>query len=131
VGSGRQKNSEKIAPEAEKLSLEAQLLRRQLSPQGVMLSWLQATSVPVALLGAILAFFVGFGQLRQGADNQADNRLDQALTRLASQRPDERMTGVSGLNLFAMDGTELLQTRALMPFPWRQTNGFRAPLWMR
>jgi hypothetical protein len=49
---GGQQNTEKAALETEKLTLEKRLLQRQLSRQGLVLSWLQATSVPVALLGA-------------------------------------------------------------------------------
>ena len=111
---GTEQTPEKPSPETNKLLLEAELLRRQLSPRGALMAWLQAASVPVALLGAILAFFVGFGQLRQGGDNQAADRFDKALTRLASERPDERMTGVSGLNLFLSDGNSLLQNQALL-----------------
>jgi Pentapeptide repeats (8 copies) len=111
--SDSQQNAEKSAFEAAKLSLETRLLQRQLSVSGLLMGWLQAASVPVALVGAILAFFVGFGQLRQGADNQAAERFDKALTRLASQRPDERMTGVSGLDLFLRDDNPLLQKQAL------------------
>jgi hypothetical protein len=78
------------------------------------MAWLQAASVPVALLGAILAFFVGFRQLRQGAESQVAGRFDKALTRLASTEPNERMTGVSGLELFLYDdGSPLLQKQAL------------------
>jgi hypothetical protein len=110
---GSQPNTEKSVLETEKLSLEKRLLEHQLSVQGLLMAWLRATSVPVALLGAILAFFVGFSQLRQGADNQAADRFDKALTRLASSRPDERMTGVSGLELFLNDGSPLLQKQAL------------------
>ena len=106
-------NATKDKLETEKLLLETQSLQRQLSVRGVLLAWLQAASVPVALLGAILAFFVGFGQLRQGADSQAADRFDKALTRLASERPDERMTGVSGLNLFLNDASSPLQSQAL------------------
>ena len=108
-----QQNAEKSALETGKLSLEKRLLQRQLSVQGLLMAWLQAGSVLVALFGAILVFVVGFGQLRQGADNQAADRFDKALTRLASERADERMTGVSGLELFLSDGSPLLQKQAL------------------
>lgn len=108
-----QENAEKTALETEKLSLEKRLLQRQLSAQGLLMAWLQAASVPAALFGAILAFFVGFSQLRQGSENQAADRFDKALTRLASTRPEERVTGVSGLQLFLRDGNVLLQNQAL------------------
>jgi uncharacterized protein YjbI with pentapeptide repeats len=110
---GDEESKEKSALETDKLALEKRLLERQLSVPGLMMAWLQAASVPVALLGAILAFFVGFGQLRQGAENQAADRFDKALTRLASKRQDERMTGVSGLQLFLSDSDQLLQKQAL------------------
>src|SRR6267154_5775881 len=99
------KSTEKVLLEAAKISLELQLLRRQLSPQGLLMAWLQAASVPVALRGAILVFFVGYGQLRQSADNQAADRFDKALSRLASTRTEERVTGVSGLE-FSLTGRD-------------------------
>lgn len=108
-----QEDTEKSAIEKEKTALEKRLLQRQLSVQGHLMAWLQATSVPVALLGAVLAFFVGFGQLRQGAENQEADRFDKALTRLASTRPNERITGVSGLQLFLSARNPLLQQEAL------------------
>src|ERR1700739_3835150 len=108
-----QQDADKEAIAAEKLLLEKRLLQRQLSTQGTLITWLQAASVPVALLGAILAFFVGFGQLRLGADNQAAERFDKALARLASERSDERLTGVSGLNLFLDDRSPQFQRQAL------------------
>lgn len=108
-----QLDAEKETLETEKLLLEKRVLQSQLSVSGQVLAWLQAASVPVALLGAILAFFVGFGQLRQGADSQAADRFDKALTRLASERSDERMAGVSGLNLFLNDSNSPLQSQAL------------------
>lgn len=110
---GSEQNAEKTALECEKLALEKQLLQRQLSVQGLLMAWVQAAAVPVALLGAILAFFVGFGQLRQSEDNQVADRFDKALTRLASRRPEERMTGVSGLELFLSNSNASLQKQAL------------------
>jgi hypothetical protein len=56
---------------------------------------------------------VGFGQLRLGAENEAADRFDKTLTRLASKHPEERMTGVSGLQLFLNDRNPLLQKQAL------------------
>jgi uncharacterized protein YjbI with pentapeptide repeats len=98
--------------EVEKLALERKALERQLSLQGVLINWLQVASVPVALLGAVLAFFIGYGQLRQGQDTQVSERFDRALTHLASDKWQERMAGVSGLELFFYDNTPL-QKQAL------------------
>jgi len=110
---GNRESTTKDSLETRKLLLETRLIERQMSAPGILMAWLQVASVPVALLGAILAFFVGFGQLRQGADNLAAERFDKALSRLASARPDERMTGVSGLQLFLSDTNPLLQKQAL------------------
>jgi hypothetical protein len=97
----------------QKLSLEQRLLTRQLSLQGLLIEWLKAAAVPVTLLGAITAFFIGFGQLRQNAENQTAERFDKSLTRLASERADERMTGVSGLQLFLRARDSSLQEQTL------------------
>jgi len=111
---GTQRNLEKTALEVEKLALEKRLLQRQLSRQGLLMAWLQSAAVPAALVGASVAFFVGFSQLQQGAHNQAADRFDKALTRLASTRPDERMTGISGLEFTLGDrNNPLLQKQAL------------------
>jgi hypothetical protein len=88
-------------------------LTRQLSLQGLLIEWLKAAAVPVTLLGAITAFFIGFGQLHQNAENQAAERFDKSLTRLASERADERMTGVSGLQLFLHARDSSLQEQTL------------------
>lgn len=99
--------------EIQKLLLEQRLLVRQLSLQGLLIEWLKAAAVPVTLLGAILAFFIGFGQLRQTSENQVAERFDKSLTRLASERADERMTGVSGLQLFLHARDDTLQEQTL------------------
>jgi hypothetical protein len=88
-------------------------LARQLSLQGLLIEWLKAAAVPVTLLGAILAFFIGFGQLRQTSEYQVAERFDKALTRVASERADERMTGVSGLQIFLHGRDSSLQEQTL------------------
>jgi hypothetical protein len=47
MNSCSQQSTEKADLETKKLLLETQLLQHQLSLQGVLISWLQATSVPV------------------------------------------------------------------------------------
>jgi uncharacterized protein YjbI with pentapeptide repeats len=86
--------------EIEKLIRERKLLDRQLSTQGLLIEWLKAAAVPVTLLGAILAFYTGFGQLQQASRSQAADRFDKALTRLSGDRVEEKLTGISGLQLF-------------------------------
>jgi uncharacterized protein YjbI with pentapeptide repeats len=99
--------------ERRKLELETRSLTRQLSWQGTLIEWLKAAAVPVTLLGAILAFYVGFGQLRQSEQNRAADRFDKALTRLASKNPIERITGVSGLRLFLLGEDTTLHRSSL------------------
>lgn len=114
IGAGDQEGeAQKRELEMQKLSLEQRLLTRQLSLQGLLIEWLKAAAVPVTLLGAITAFFIGFGQLRQNAENQTAERFDKSLTRLASERADERMTGVSGLQLFLHARDTSLQEQTL------------------
>ncbi|HEX8165486.1 MAG TPA: pentapeptide repeat-containing protein [Beijerinckiaceae bacterium] len=99
--------------EERKLELETRSLARQLSWQGTLIDWLKAATVPVTLLGAILAFYVGFGQLRQSEQNRTADRFDKALTRLASKNPIERITGVSSLRLFLFDEDRSLHRSSL------------------
>jgi len=99
--------------EIRKLQLEGDLLARQLSRPGRFMEWLKATTVPATLVGALLAYWVGFGQLRQASETQAAERFDKALTRLASEKPDDRLIGVSGIQLFLNERGGLLQGEAL------------------
>jgi uncharacterized protein YjbI with pentapeptide repeats len=92
--------AQKQSLEIEKLLRERQLLDRQLSKQGLLIEWLKAAAVPVTLLGAILAFYTGFGQLQQASRNQTADRFDKALARLSGDRVEEKLTGISGLQLF-------------------------------
>jgi uncharacterized protein YjbI with pentapeptide repeats len=103
----------KLALEQQKLTLEHKSLARQLSLQGLLLEWLRAATVPAALLAAALTFYVGYGQLRQSEENRVADRFDKALARLASEKTNERMTGVSGLRLFLKDQNEFRQTAAI------------------
>lgn len=95
----------------DKLVLEQATLRRQLSRQGMLLEWLKAATVPVALIGVFVTFTLGIEQLRQAEqarraqaeqlqETRDDERFDKALSRLASQNAKERVTGISGLQLF-------------------------------
>lgn len=104
---------EKLQFELKKLKLETRSLARQLSWHGSLIEWLKASAVPVTLLGAVLAFYVGFGQLKQSEQNRVSDRFDKALARLASKNPVERITGVSGLRLFIVEGGGAWQSYAL------------------
>lgn len=103
----------KLALEQEKLQLEQQALTRSLSRQGWLMEWLKAGAVPVTLLGATLAFYVGFGQLQQTEENRVSDRFDKALTRLASDKQNERISGILQLRLFLKDEDPSRQTAAM------------------
>lgn len=91
---------EKTMLESEKLRLEQHLLRRQLSRTGLAMEWLKSATVPAAVLGAAITFYIGFGQIEQAEQNRSAERFDKALARLSSANVVERLTGVSGLRLF-------------------------------
>jgi hypothetical protein len=93
----------------EKLRFETRLLALQLSRSGRAMEWLKAASVPVANLGAAITLYVGFGQINQADENRSADRFDKALSRLASEKANERITGVSGLRLFVNDSKSSLQ----------------------
>jgi uncharacterized protein YjbI with pentapeptide repeats len=104
---------QKAALETRKLELETKQLAQQLSRRGQLQAWLQAASVPVALLGAILAFFIGYGELHETSEKQGADRIDAALAHLSSTRPEERLDGVAGLQLFVTGGEPVQQQEAL------------------
>ena len=103
----------KTACEIEKLDLEKQVLRRQLSGPGPVTAWLQATAVPIALLGAAITLYLGVNQIRQSEQNRAAERFDKALSRLASRDEKDRLTGLAGLRLFLGDANSPFQLEAL------------------
>lgn len=110
------KSSEPLATpelENEKLKLEVRLLERQLSTKGMALEWFKSGTVLVALIGVAVTLWVGFGQVKQAEQNRISERLDKALTRLASEKPNERMTGVSSLRLFLGERDSSLKAQAL------------------
>jgi len=99
--------------ETEKLKLEVRLLERQLSKRWLALEWLKSGTVLVALIGVAVTLWVGFGQVRQAEQTRISERFDKALTRLASEKPNERMTGVSSLRLVLSEPDSSLKTQAL------------------
>lgn len=107
------RDNAKFELEIEKLSLEKRVLRRQLTWQGIAWEWLKAAAVPVTLLGAFLAFYVGFNQLKEAETNRLAERFDNTLTRLASDKIEQRMTGVAGLRLFLNENDDGIKLQSL------------------
>jgi hypothetical protein len=104
---------DKTHDEIEKIRLEKRLLERQLSSAGLVMEWLKAATVPAALIAAAITFLVGYGQITQSVQSRDADRFDKALSRLASEKANDRLTGVAGLRLFADDPTSPLRVPAL------------------
>jgi uncharacterized protein YjbI with pentapeptide repeats len=104
---------DKVALECQKLRLEQQILRRQLSRTWLTMEWLKSATVLAALFGAALTFYVGYGQIQQAEQDRSADRFNKALARLSSSSTIERLTGVSGLRLFLDDSDSRLRMNAL------------------
>lgn len=104
---------EKIVLETEKLQLEQQVLRHQLSRTWLIMEWLKSATVAAAILGAAITLYIGFGQIEEMEKNRSADRFDAALSRLSNSSTIERLTGVSGLRLFLVDGDTRLRKNAL------------------
>jgi hypothetical protein len=111
-----EKRIENLILEQDKLQLERVSLRRLVSWHGTLLEWLKAATVPAALLGVLVTFLIGTGQVRQAEEGRAADRFDKALTRLASKHPGERITGISGLRLFLLEPDHLSSHATTMHF---------------
>jgi len=107
------KGAEKLDLEIRKLQLETLSLSRQLSRLGFTLEWLKSAGVLVALIGVGVSLYIGFRQARQVEQDRLNERFDKALTRLASDKVNERITAVSGLGLFLTEHNKSLQGPAL------------------
>jgi len=114
----------KLNLEIEKLVLEKQSLRRELSWQGITLEWVKAASVFAALIGVATTLYLGqrqtelartanTNQSAQAEEARAADRFDKALARLADRDNGVRMTGIAGLRLFLNDGNDKHQRDAL------------------
>jgi hypothetical protein len=115
----------KLSADLDKLQLEKRSLERQLSWQGVALSWLQGATVLVAIIGIGTTLYLGQQQTRvavsaareqaaQAEENRAADRFDKALGRLANQNDvGVRLSGVAGLRLFLSDGNSQHQSEAV------------------
>jgi hypothetical protein len=103
----------KLNAELDKLQLETRSLERQLSWQGVALSWLQAATVLIAIIGIGTTLYLGRQQAAEAEENRAADRFDKALGRLADRNDvGVRLTRVAGLRLFLTDGNIQHQSEA-------------------
>ncbi|HEY2117589.1 MAG TPA: pentapeptide repeat-containing protein [Candidatus Acidoferrum sp.] len=84
----------------EKLRLETQVLRQQLSAQFRFLEWLKALTAPIAILAFVWTIATGFDQLREEHVARDREAFDRAVTRLGSDKAGERLTGIVSLEAF-------------------------------
>lgn len=86
----------------EKLSLEIEALktaaRRFSFPWWIEL--IKACSTPIAFMGVVTAFIVGWTQIRQAQDLQVRLRVDGLIRLLSSEKREERLSAISSLSLF-------------------------------
>lgn len=106
-------NEEERRLNINKLMLEERVLIRQLSLQSTALEWIKALTFPVALMGLLGSFWIGWNQIKQSQETRDNERFDKALTRVGSKDFLERLTGVSGLRLFLNEGDKPRQSAAL------------------
>jgi uncharacterized protein YjbI with pentapeptide repeats len=92
-----------------KAILEAKLLEEQLTQSHKIREWIKALTG----LGAIAALLAVFFQLQQGYAQRADDRLERAMTRLASPNVSERLAGVSTLRIVLDEGPKSQRRIAL------------------
>jgi len=83
-----------------KLDRESKLLEQQLSRSYAAREWLKAATGIAAIAALVAAFF----QLQGSREQRSEERLDRAITRLASPSANERLAGVSTLRVFVDTG---------------------------
>ncbi|MBI4166925.1 MAG: pentapeptide repeat-containing protein [Acidobacteria bacterium] len=98
-----------------KLKLEQQQLRFQLSFWGRLLEYLKAATGIAAIGGLLFAFVSSNRQLKQISVSRDEERFDRAVSRLGSDNPAERLSGVSGLHLF-LEPAQTSRQRATLLF---------------
>jgi uncharacterized protein YjbI with pentapeptide repeats len=84
-----------------KATLEAKVLERQLSKPYELREWLKALTGLAAIAALLAAFF----QLQQNHYQRSEDRLERAISRLASPNTNERLAGVSTLRVFLDEGS--------------------------
>ena len=90
----------------EKLHLEVESLRHQLSNSTDWLEWVKAASGPVAVLGLILSAVLGAWQIRIATESRLEDRYQKQIAHLGSTSASERLTGIAGLSSFIFDPFE-------------------------
>lgn len=86
--------------EPSKQTLEQVRTRWQGGLQYKAIEWLKGLAGLAAILGLFIAFFMNSRQLTQLAQSREDERFDKAVSRLGSPSPNERLTGIPGLEQF-------------------------------
>ncbi len=101
-----------VKDEQLKRALEIAKLKRELS-FGNWLEWAKAVGPLATSIGIIFTIVIGILQQRQSLRSREDERFERSVTRLGSQQPSERLTGLIGLQLFLRAGEGSRQESAL------------------
>jgi uncharacterized protein YjbI with pentapeptide repeats len=91
------REKKKLRSELTKLRWEIKALQRS---DKLWLELIKALATPIALAGIFVTLVLGLIQQGQLAQSQEDARFDQAIKRIASKDPTERISGIVGLEPF-------------------------------
>jgi uncharacterized protein YjbI with pentapeptide repeats len=97
----------------EKVRLENQLLRRQLTRKFLLLEWAKAIAGPVAVFGLCWTMYIAISQRGDARRERDDERFDRAITRIGSTQVPERLTGIAGLGQFLNSSEPERQAQSL------------------
>jgi hypothetical protein len=105
-------------PPASQESLEQVQIKWQRSWQFRIIEWLKglaAVAAIAAIIGVIVISYFNSKQLDQLAVSRDDEWFDKAISRLGAQSAAERLTGLTGIQLF-LDSSQIARRRAALLF---------------
>ncbi len=92
-------NGGSAPPADRKTGLEVQKLEYDLGT-GKLLEWVKAVGPLFTGLGIAVTLWLGVAQLKQTQQSRDDERFERSASRLGSEQPAERLTGLAGLQQF-------------------------------
>jgi hypothetical protein len=97
----------------EKVRLENQVLRRQLTRRFLWLAWAKAITGPAAALGLVFTMYLAWSQREEARRARDDERFERAIARIGSTQVPERLTGIAGLEQFLKSSEPERQAKSL------------------
>jgi hypothetical protein len=107
-------DEEALSPE--KLRLEVESLRRELSVRNNWMEWMKAASGPVAVLGLIVSTIITSLQMGAAREAGLEDRFQKQVAHLGASSPTEKLTGVAGLSFILGDRTEAKRHQEAVSF---------------